>query len=97
MRQVKLEEMVDFGTLVGEVEAGGEGVTVMRGGKPVAQVIPFPLPERPIDEAKRLEAVKRLCEIMDAGAPWRRLTGLMDQGVDLGGVWNGRDELYERD
>ena len=78
MRQVKLEEMVDFGTLVGEVEAGGEGVTVMRGGKPVAQVIPFPVPS---DEAKRLEAVARAVAIMDAG-------------YDLGGYKIDRDELY---
>jgi antitoxin (DNA-binding transcriptional repressor) of toxin-antitoxin stability system len=31
------------------------------------------------------------------GDAWERLTRLMDQGVDLGGVWNGRDELYDRD
>lgn len=86
MRQVALqEEEVQFAALVREAEAGGS-VTVMREGKPVAQIVPFPndgsLPRPTEDE--RLEAVRELKE-------------LMANAKDLGIVWNGRDELYDRD
>jgi antitoxin (DNA-binding transcriptional repressor) of toxin-antitoxin stability system len=80
MRQVQLpEEERQFAALVSQAEAG-EILTILRGGKPVAQLIPVP-PQR--TDAEREEARKKLIE-------------LMNQGVDLGGLWNGRDELYDR-
>ncbi|ADW67604.1 type II toxin-antitoxin system Phd/YefM family antitoxin [Granulicella tundricola] len=79
MRQVQLhEEEEQFASLVSEAEAG-ESLTILRAGKPVAQIIPFPEPAA--DD--------------DGVAAMRRLQALMKQGLDLGGVWNGRDELYD--
>ncbi len=80
MRQVQLhEEEQQFAALVSEAEAG-ESLTILRGDKPVAQIIPFPT------EATQSERA----------AARNRLIALMDRGVDMG-VWNGRDELYDRD
>jgi len=85
MRQVQLhEEEQQFAALVAEAEAG-ESLTILRGGKPVAQIIPFPQQASETHtEEERLEGA-------------RQLQALMDKGFDLGIVWNGRDELYDRD
>ena len=84
MRQVQLrEEEEQFAALVSEAEAG-ESLTILRGDKPVAQIIPFPVSHNNADEAERQAALKRL-------------RAIMERGYDLGIVWNGRDELYDRD
>ncbi len=83
MRQVPLhEEEQQFAALISEAEAG-ESLTILRQGKPVAQIIPFPEVSG-ATEAERLAALERL-------------RTLMNRGLDLGGTWNGRDELYDRD
>ncbi len=81
MRQVQLLEAAEqFAALIAEAEAG-ESLTILRAGKPVAQIIPFP--QQPSEE-ERLAAGKRLL-------------ALIEKGFDLGIKWNGRDELYDRD
>ncbi len=83
MRQVQLnEDNHQLATLVSEAEAG-ESVTILRGERPVAQLIPFPEANEPT-RAERMAALERL-------------TAIMDKGYDMGLVWNGRDELYDRD
>ncbi len=82
MRQVQLRsDDKELSSCVSDAEAG-ETVILLREGRPVAQVIPFPATEP--DASERLKALDRL----DA---------LMKRGVDLGGAWNGRGELYERE
>jgi len=82
MRQVQLhEEEAQFASLIAEAEAG-ESLTILRAGKPVAQIIPFP--EQPLRGADREAALQELI-------------ALMDKGLDLGGVWNGHDEIYDRE
>ena len=84
MRQVALrEEEVQFAELVREAEAG-ESVTVTREGRPVAQIVPFPAAPAQRSEEDRLQAV-------------RELEAFLAERHDLGIVWNGRDELYDRD
>ncbi|WP_263373923.1 type II toxin-antitoxin system Phd/YefM family antitoxin [Granulicella aggregans] len=81
MRQVQLTDDGQLATLVSEAEAG-ESITILRGERPVAQIIPFP--EAPVAmTADRLAAIEEL-------------KAIMDKGYDLGIVWNGREELYER-
>ncbi len=81
MRQVQLaEDESQFAALVSEAEAG-ESLTIFRGDRPVAQIIPFP--KQPTEDQR--------------AAALKRLKALMNKGIDLGGVWNGRDELYDRD
>jgi antitoxin (DNA-binding transcriptional repressor) of toxin-antitoxin stability system len=81
MRQVQLSEVEQqFAALVSEAEAG-QSLTILRGDKPVAQIIPFPV-----------EATKA-----ERAAARERLIALMDRGVETGTTWNGRDELYDRD
>jgi prevent-host-death family protein len=83
MRQVQLhEEEQQFAALVSEAEAG-ESLTILRHGKPVAQIIPFTKMNEPV-AAERSAALARL-------------SSLMEKGYDMGLVWNGRDELYDRD
>ncbi len=83
MRQIQVrEDDVAFSTLVGEVEAG-ESVTLLRGDRPVAQIVPFP-------EAGESTRAERMAAL-------ERLTAIMDRGYDMGLIWNGRDELYDRD
>jgi prevent-host-death family protein len=80
MRQVQLDEQEQqFASLIAEAEAG-ESLTILRRGKPVAQIVPFP---KQLTEAERAAAIERL-------------SASMEKGLDLGGVWNGRDELYDR-
>lgn len=85
MRQVQLhEDEAQFAALIAEAEAG-ESLTILRAGKPVAQIIPFPQPEQQVrSEEERQAAVQQL-------------KAMMAKGFDLGVVWNGRDELYDRD
>ena len=86
MRQVQLHEAErNLAALVAEAEAG-ESLTIRRNGKPVAQLIPFNghTEEKTVTETDRQAALERL----DA---------LMERGFDMGVVWNGRDELYDRD
>lgn len=65
MRQVQLhEEERQFATLVSQAEAG-ESLTILRGDKPVAQIIPFP--EATDRQAKRMAAVARLDALMEKG------------------------------
>ena len=82
MRQIQLNEDVEFSTLIREVE-DGESLTLLRGERPVAQIIPFPGTDEPT-HVERMAALERL-------------TAIMDKGYDMGLVWNGRDELYDRD
>lgn len=83
MRQMQLSEQDEqLSSLVCEVEAG-ESVTILRGERPVAQIIPFPRSQEPTS-AERMAALERL-------------TVIMDKGYDMGLIWNGRDELYDRD
>ena len=82
MRQVQLiEEEKQFASLVSEAEAG-ESLTILRAGKPVAQIIPFPEDNKTREQ--RMAALEKL-------------EATMKKGYDLGIVWNGRDELYDRD
>lgn len=82
MRQVQLvEEEKQFASLVSEAEAG-QSLTILRAGKPVAQIIPFPEGDKTREQ--RMAALKEL-------------EATMKKGYDLGIVWNGRNELYDRD
>ena len=81
MHQVQLEENDLLTSLAAEAQ-GGEIVTLVRNGHPVAQIIPLPMQER--SRAERMAALDQL----DA---------LMEKGYDMGLIWNGRDELYDRD
>jgi len=82
MRQVQLQDAEEhFAALVAEAEAG-ESLTIVRDGKAVAQIIPFPESHNPQAERK---------------AALERLDALMAKGYDMGVAWNGRDELYDRD
>ncbi len=85
MQQVEIErEHEPFAELVRKAEAG-ESLTSVKAGKPVARLIPF-AEETPVavSEAERQAA-------------WDRLQAVSEKGFDLGIVWNGRDELYDRD
>ncbi len=85
MRQVQLhEEEEQFAALVAQAEAG-ESLTILKGGRPVAQIIPFPRsnPERQAEEDRQLAV--------------RRAKAMMAGGSDLGIEWYGRDELYDRE
>jgi antitoxin (DNA-binding transcriptional repressor) of toxin-antitoxin stability system len=82
MRQIHLTDDGQLATLIHDVERG-ESVTILRGEQPVAQIIPFPQAKEPT-RAERMDALERL-------------TAIMDKGYDMGLVWNGRDELYDRD
>ena len=81
MRQVQIQDDDLLSALAADAEAG-KAVALVRNGQPVAQIIPFPAPTR--SREARMAALGRL----DA---------LMEKGYDMGLVWNGRDELYDRD
>jgi antitoxin (DNA-binding transcriptional repressor) of toxin-antitoxin stability system len=64
MRQVQLHEAQEqFAALVSEAEAG-ESLTILRGDKPVAQIIPFPAQST---QDERSAARDRLFALMDRG------------------------------
>lgn len=88
MRQVQLiDDDQQLATLVGEVEAG-ESVTILRGERAVAQIVPFPgassLGTRTDEDAvtEREAAIERISEIMR-------------KGVRMGGVPPTRDEMHD--
>jgi antitoxin (DNA-binding transcriptional repressor) of toxin-antitoxin stability system len=87
MRQVQLNDDGQLATLVSEVEAG-ESVTILRGERPVAQIVPLPeakslsIPQADAAELKRKTAIKRIREIMTKGVP-------------LGGAPPTRDEMHD--
>jgi len=81
MRQVQLEQTHEsLDELVTEAESG-QSLTIFRAGNPVAKIIPFANPAQAAIEPDRLEALQRL-------------TAFMDAGLDLGGTWPGREQLY---
>ena len=80
MRQVQIQNDDLLSALAADAEAG-KAVALVRDGHPVAQIIPFP--GRTRSRESRMAALARL----DA---------LMEKGYDMGLVWNGRDELYDR-
>ncbi len=88
MRQVRLSEGDGrLSRLVSEVEAG-ESLTILRGERPVAQIIPFrgaaSAATLPDEDAlpKREASIKRIREIMKKGIP-------------MGGVPPTRDEMHD--
>jgi prevent-host-death family protein len=87
MRSISIQEFEkDPKACIAEAEAG-QRLILVRGGKPVAELVPASETQatQEAKEQKRLAAVRRLTEIMD-------------KGVNLGGLKiTNRDELYERD
>jgi antitoxin (DNA-binding transcriptional repressor) of toxin-antitoxin stability system len=80
MRQVQLhEEEQQFASLVSEAEAG-ESLTILRHGKPVAQIIPFPGSQTMKDARE---------------AALKELNLLLEQGLPLGGTPPTRDEMHD--
>jgi antitoxin (DNA-binding transcriptional repressor) of toxin-antitoxin stability system len=84
MRNVQLTEAEEhLADLVSEAEAG-ETLTILRGDKPIARIVPFRAATPP-DESLRQAVVQRLI-------------ALMEQGIDLGGFKiTNRDQVYDRD
>jgi antitoxin (DNA-binding transcriptional repressor) of toxin-antitoxin stability system len=87
MRSVSLEEFEEHtAELVAEVEAGNR-LTLIRGGKAIAEVVPSVGSSEPIwrDEKERLKAIDGVME-------------KLRHGYDLGGFKiTDRDALYDRD
>lgn len=81
MRQVQLaEEEKQFASLISEAEAGAS-LTILRAGRPVAQIVPFPVPR--VSETERRQALTQL-------------RAIMEHGYDLHGLKiESRDELYD--
>ena len=80
MRQVQIHDGDLLSALAADAEAG-KAVELVRDGQPVAQIIPFPARKRSRESHM---------------AALARLDALMEKGYDMGLVWNGRDELYDR-
>ena len=81
MRHVQLhEEEQQFAALIAEAEAG-ESLTILRQGKPVAQIVPFPAKESTSSERE---------------AAHRELMEILRKGIPMGGVPPTRDEMHER-
>jgi antitoxin (DNA-binding transcriptional repressor) of toxin-antitoxin stability system len=88
MRQVQLsEDGHQLATLVSEVEAG-ESVTILRGERPVAQIIPFPETEKPAMPMDEEALLKREAAI-------QRISEIMRKGIPMGGVPPSRDEMHD--
>ena len=88
MRQVQLsEDDQQLATLVGEVEAG-ESVTILRGERPVAQIIPFP-------GAKGQQGFTNRDALLKREAAIKRIREIMEQGIPMGGVPPTRDEMHD--
>lgn len=85
MRNVSIQEFEEHpAELLAEVESG-QRLTVIRGGKAVAEFHPV------VDSDASAKKIRRA----EAGA---RLLALMEKGIDLGGLRiESRDELYERE
>ncbi len=85
MRQVQVQEAAEnFVGLIDEAEAGAS-LTIVKAGRPVAQIVPF--------QAEGSE----IFSDADRRAAREELRAITAKGFDLGIVWNGRDELYDRD
>ncbi|MBB5064884.1 type II toxin-antitoxin system Phd/YefM family antitoxin [Granulicella mallensis] len=87
VRSVSIQELEEHtAELVAEVEAGNR-LTLIRGGKRVADIVPSVDSSEPIwrDEEERLQAIDRVME-------------KLRRGYDLGGFKiTDRDALYDRD
>jgi prevent-host-death family protein len=73
-----------FSKILKEAE-NGKSITITRNGKPVARLVPAPIPA-PVEsmtEEERKEA-------------HRRLMDLLNKGYNLGGRGFTRDEMHER-
>jgi antitoxin (DNA-binding transcriptional repressor) of toxin-antitoxin stability system len=82
MRQVQLhEEEQQFAALVSEAEAG-ESLTILRQGKPVAQIIPFAHTQEQSVHLERQAAIQELDTLLETGIP-------------LGGIPPSRDEMHD--
>jgi prevent-host-death family protein len=81
MKQVSLRDAnQNFSRYIAEVE-DGERITLLRRGRPVADIIPH-------STKRRLEPKRE--------AARRRLLTLLDEGLHLGGKPMTRDEMHER-
>jgi antitoxin (DNA-binding transcriptional repressor) of toxin-antitoxin stability system len=88
MRQVQLSEYgQQLSKLVGEVEAG-ESVTILRGERPIAQIIPFP-------ESKKPDALGDEDALLKREAAIKRISEIMRKGIPMGGVPPTRDEMHD--
>jgi prevent-host-death family protein len=86
MRSVSIEEFHEHtDELVAEVETGRR-LTVIRAGKPVAEVVPCA--KVATFEERRLDPKRE--------AARRRLLAIMDEGLDLGGEPFTYEERHER-
>jgi len=68
--------------------ASGRNIQLTIDDVPVAEIVP-------IDS--QAIALRQAGDKDKRAAAFERITAIMERGVDLGGVWNGRSELYERD
>ena len=85
MRQVQLQEVEEHAAdLIAHAEAG-ESITILKAGRPIAQIIPFP------------DSAPEVFSEAERQAARAELKAITARGYDLGVVWNGRDELYDRD
>jgi len=83
MRSISIQEFEQNPkAYIAEAEAGQRLVLINR-GKPVAEISPISETNEPTP-AERMAALDRL-------------SAIMDKGYDMGLIWNGRDELYDRD
>ncbi len=83
MRSISIQEFEqNTAACIAEAEAG-QRLVLLRGGKAIAEIVPSSDTTQP-SRAERMAALGRL-------------SAIMDKGYDMGLVWNGRDELYDRD
>jgi antitoxin (DNA-binding transcriptional repressor) of toxin-antitoxin stability system len=83
MRSISIQEFEqDPKACIAEAEAG-QRLVLVRGGKAVVEITPV------AESAQTISA--------ERSAALDRLSAIMDKGYDMGLVWNGRDELYDRD
>ena len=83
MRQVQFHEAEEqFASLIAEAEAG-ESLTILRAGKPVAQIVPFP------------KSQQKLLSGPEREAALQELIALMKAGVPLGGAPPTRDDMHD--
>jgi len=80
MRSISIDELHEHtDQLIAEVQSG-QTLTLVRGGKPVADVVPR----------------QQLLEGEERQAALDRLMALLQKGIPLGGVPPTRDEMHER-
>jgi antitoxin (DNA-binding transcriptional repressor) of toxin-antitoxin stability system len=85
MRQAALQSIKE--EFIEEL-ASGRNVQLTIADVTVAEIVP--INREAIASRNSNDAQKR-------AAAFERISAVMDQGVDLGGVWNGRSELYDSD